>query len=152
MTPSVRKAFQFHPTDILAFIIAAIVFGPWVWWASDRAPPVIFEGYELSPPTVKAGETLYRVIKVNRLRVCETDPDTVLIDGARVRWQFEEPALLSPGPLGRDNYKRPMVIPLQANPGPAEIRTSANYTCNPLHKYWPIKIVGEPLKFQIIAK
>tara|TARA_R110000868_G_scaffold30181_3_gene111965 strand:+ start:1151 stop:1609 length:459 start_codon:yes stop_codon:yes gene_type:complete len=152
MTPTVKRAFQFHPTDILAFIIAAIIFGPLIWWVTDRTPPVILEGYELSPSSVAPGETIYRVIKVNRLRLCETDPDTVLIDGAKVRWHFEEPPILSPGPLGRDSYKRPVVIPLQANPGPAEIRTSANYTCNALHKYWPIKIVGKPLEFQIIAK
>ena len=150
MTALAKKVMRFHAMDALAFAITAVIFAPLIWWIADRSPPVIFEGYDLFPPKVRPGETIYRVVKVNRLRHCITDPDTVMIDGAKVRWQFDEPPLLSPGPLGHDSYKRPMVIPMQANPGTAEIRVSATYVCNPIHKIWPIKVIAEPLTFEIV--
>ena len=146
-----KTAWAFSKMDVLAFTVVAVVFAPLIWWIADRTPPVRFIEYGIFPSTVKPGETIYRIIKVERLRLCETDPDTVIIDGAKVRWNFEEPSLISPGNLGIDEYKRPVAIPLQASPGPAEMRTSATYICNPIHQIWPIKIIGKPLRFNIAA-
>lgn len=144
-----KSMWTFHKMDALAFFVVAIVFAPLIWWIADRTPPVEFISYGVMPDKVRPGDTVYRVIRVNRIRLCETDPDTIIIDGAKVRWQFEEPSLLSPGPLGIDEYRRPVVIPMQASPGVAEMRTSATYICNPVHRIWPIKVVGRPLKFNI---
>jgi len=146
-----KKVWSFSKMDLLAFAVVAVVFAPLIWWITDRTPPVRFIEYGIFPPTVRPGETIYRVIKVERFRICETDPDTVIVDGARVRWNYEEPPLISPGPLGFDEYRRPVVIPLQASPGVAEMRTSATYVCNPVHRIWPIRVIGEPLRFNISA-
>lgn len=136
--------------DMLAFAVAALVFGPLVMWVADRTPPIELQVWQAMPPKVKPGETVYRVIKVNRLRICETDPDTLIIDGAKVRWNFDEPSISAPGRIGIDEYRRPVVIPLQANPGPAEMRTTSSFVCNPIHRIWPIKVVFEPLRFTIL--
>jgi len=146
-----RKAIHMTFLDVLALAVVLVVFAPLIWWITDRTPPVRFIEYGIFPPTVRAGETVYRIIKLERLRLCETDPDTVIIDGAKVRWNYEEPPLIAPGSIGVDEYKRPVVIPLQASPGPAEMRTSASYICNPIHRIWPIKIIAEPLRFNIAA-
>jgi len=151
MIATARKAFHLSFLDVLALAVVLVVFAPLIWWVTDRSPPVNIMGYGIFPPTVKAGETVFRVIKVERFRICETDPDTVIVDGAKVRWNYEEPALIAPGRLGIDEYKRPVVIPMQAAPGPAEMRTSATYICNPVHRIWPIRVIGEPLRFNIAA-
>ena len=136
--------------DALAFAVVAIVFAPLVWWVADRSPPIELTGWAALPPEVKPGDTIYRVIRVNRLRVCETDPDTLVIDGAKVRWHFEEPKIVAPGKIGADEYRRPVVIPMQASPGSAEMRVSSTFVCNPVHRIWPIRMVHEPLKFKIV--
>ena len=150
-TKTPRHILHFSKMDVLALAVVGIVFAPLIWWIADRTPPVEILEYTVWPKTVQPGQTVYRGLKVNRLRLCEVDPDTVIIDGAKVRWQFEEPPILAPGKLGIDEYRRPVVIPLQAAAGPAEMRTSATYTCNPIHRIWPIKVIGEPLKFTIAA-
>ena len=150
MFATIRKAFRMSFLDVLALSVVLVILSPVIWWTVDRTPPVKFIEYGIFPPTVKAGGTIYRVIKVERLRLCETDPDTVIIDGARVKWVYEEAPLLVAGHLGFDEYKRPVVVPLQASPGPSEMRTSATYICNPIHRIWPIKVVGEPLRFTIV--
>lgn len=136
--------------DILAFAVVAVVFAPVIWWISDRTPPIELLEWKSFPSEVKPGQTIYRVIKVNRLRICETDPDTLIIDGAKVRWNFEEPKIAAPGKIGIDEYRRPVVIPLQASPGPAEMRVSSTWICNPIHRIWPIKQLHEPLRFTIM--
>lgn len=138
-------------TDALAIAVALFIVAPIAWWIADRTPPVDMLEYSVFPAEVQAGQTVYRVLKVERHRLCEVDPDTIIIDGAKVRWQFEEPPILAPGMIGIDEYKRPVVIPLQAAAGQAEMRTSATYVCNPIHRIWPIKVIGKPLKFNIIA-
>ena len=111
----------------------------------EQSAAVTVKEYEVKP-----GDTIYRVIRVNRLRVCETDPDTLVIDGAKVRWHFEEPKIVAPGKIGADEYRRPVVIPMQASPGSAEMRVSSTFVCNPVHRIWPIRMVHEPLKFKIV--
>jgi hypothetical protein len=147
----VRTRMGFNRIDAFAMLVAAFVIAPVAWWIADRTPPVDILEYTIFPPKVQAGQTVYRVLKVDRHRLCEVDPDTVIIDGAKVRWQFEELPILAPGSIGIDEYKRPVVIPLQAASGQAEMRTSATYICNPIHRIWPIKVIGKPLKFEIIG-
>lgn len=136
--------------DALAFAVVAVIFAPVIWWVADRTPPIELLEWRAFPSEVKPGDTIYRVIKVRRLRICETDPDTLIIDGAKVRWNFEEPKIIAPGNVGMDEYRRPVAIPLQASPGPAEMRTSSTFVCNPIHRIWPIKMVHAPLKFTIV--
>jgi hypothetical protein len=150
MFNGLRSSLIWSKMDVLAFMVAATVFGPLIWWVADRTPPIDLETWQAFPSEVKPGDTVYRVIRVNRKRICETDPDTLIIDGAKVRWHFEEPRIAAPGRLGIDEYRRPVIIPLQANPGPAEMRVSSTFVCNPIHRIWPIKMVHEPLKFTIV--
>ena len=145
----VRKLLKITKMDGLAFTVVAFIFAPLIWWAADRTPPIDVIRYGLIPKKVAPGATIYRDIEIIRLRHCETDPDTIMIDGARVRWNFEEPAITSPGQLGHDHYRRPVVIPLQASPGQAQMRTTVTYICNPLHRIWPIKLIQKPLEFEI---
>jgi hypothetical protein len=145
-----KQLNMFSKMDALAFGLVAVVFGPAIWWMADRSPPIELVEYSVFPPKVKPGETVYRVIKLNRLRRCEVEPQTILIDGGRVRWVFEDRTISIPGPLGPDEYKRPVVVPLQALPGPSELRTTTEFVCNPIHRIWPIKTENPVLKFEIM--
>jgi hypothetical protein len=150
MFSGVPDVLKWSKLDALAFAVVAVIFAPVIWWTADRTPPIELLEWKAFPSEVKAGETVFRVIKVNRFRICETDPDTLIIDGAKVRWNFEEPAIAAPGRVGIDEYRRPVVIPLQATPGPAEMRVSSTWICNPIHRIWPIRQVHEPLRFTIL--
>jgi len=125
-------------TEWAAFVLAVVLTSPLVWWSLDRRPPVEIIGYDLVPAEVKPGQTLYRVITVNRTRVCVTDPDIVIVDAERVRWRIDEPQLVAPGPLGKETYKVPFVIPRGIAIGPAELRVTLTRKCNPMHEFWPL--------------
>ena len=138
-------------TSILAMIIALVVTSPLVYWTLDWRPPVDVLSYKLSATQVRAGDTLYRDITVFRHRACRTDPTVILIDGGRVRFNFEEPATDAPGPIGIvDTYRQSIVIPLQAAPGKAELRVSIARSCNPIQAIWPRVTVYEPIFFEIL--
>ena len=134
------------------FMIAMIFASPIIYWGTDRAEPVQVRQITLWPPEVRPGDKISRVITVVRRKTCETDVDVVIIDGARVRWIIDEPAIAHPGPVGvEDTYKAPLIIPALATAGPAEMRIIAKRKCNPLHAIWPIITVYEPIKFTILS-
>lgn len=143
------KSVSFTKLDILALAVVAVVFAPLVWWAADRTPPIILTTYDVEPDNVPPGGTIYRVIGLTRLRQCEVTPQTILVDGGRVRWYFDDRPVSIPGPVGTDHYKRPIVIPMQALPGKAVLRTTTEFVCNPVHLVWPIKTTNPPLEFTI---
>ena len=132
------------------FLTALVLASPLIYWGLDRREPVVVRQITLWPSEVRPGDKISRVITVFRRKTCETDVDVVIIDGARVRWVVDEPAVAHPGPVGvEDTYKAPLVIPVLATPGEAEMRIVAKRKCNPLHAFWPIITVYEPIKFTI---
>lgn len=145
------RAKHILTSNWVAAIIAFLLTSPLWLWGSDRREPVTVLRYELVPGEVHPGDTLYRYIEVVRHQACITDPDVILIDGARTRWRIEEPPVLAVGPLASpDSYRTPMIIPQGAAPGKAEVRVTVTRRCNPVHNMWPLVTMYPPLKFEIL--
>lgn len=143
-----RRALR---SDFVALCVALLLTSPLIYWGLDRREPVVVHEFSLVPSEVRAGDKILRRITVTRLRSCATDIDAVLIDGDRIRWVFDEPEVTRPGPLHvRDTYFAPMIVPVLAAPGAAEIRVVAKRACNPVQKLWPIVTAYEPLNFTIL--
>lgn len=136
---------------VRASIAAVLLMSPFIWWTFDPREPVTVLNFGVTPTQVRAGDTLYREITVIRHRNCLTDPDVILIDGARVRFQFDEPPIQAPGPIGiADTYRQAVVIPLQAAPGKAELRVTVARSCNPIQQIWPRVSRQPPVYFEIL--
>ena len=145
------KAAKFLSSGLVSFFVALMLASPVIYWAFDRSPPVIVHGFELFPKEVRAGETLNRRVTVTRQKSCTTSVDIFIIDGAKVRWFFDEPEIANPGPTGvQESYVVPLRIPLGAAPGDAEFRITTFRQCNPLHAFFPLISRREPIKFRIL--
>ncbi len=135
------------------FSLALLITSPVIVWAFDRQDPVTVHEFGIVPDEVFAGQKVVRRIAVTRKRSCITDVDIVIIDGAKIRWIIDEPEVTSPGPVGvRDEYNAPMIIPPNAAPGVAEMRTIIRRKCNPLHAIWPLVTTYPTLHFKIMPK
>lgn len=133
------------------FLIALMLASPVLYWTFDRRDPVDVLEFRLVPPEIHPGQKVLREITVMRHRSCITEVDLVLIDGARVRWIYDEPTIVSPGPTGViDEYGQPMTIPKDAAPGRAELRTVTRRICNPLQHIWPLVTQSPPIYFTIL--
>ena len=133
-----------------ALVAALMLLSPILWWSFDRRAPVTTIEVSIVPPQIRAGDTMYRSITVERHRICETDPDIVIVDGLKTRWRIEEAAIRTPGHLGRDTYKVPIVVPPAASPGKSELRITVIRVCNPIQRVWPIVEVLPPIPFVIL--
>lgn len=133
-----------------AAVVALILTSPLIWWSLDRRQPAKTIAVALVPKEVPAGAIIHRVITVDRDRVCPSDPDITILDGARVRWTIEAPAVQTPGVVGLDTYKVPVQIPPAANPGPAEMRVTLVRRCNPIQTVFPLVEALPPIPFVIL--
>ena len=137
--------------NLIAAFAALTATSPLLYWTFDQRDAVTVHEYTITPDRVLAGEAIYRIINVTRHKRCEIDVDVLLIDGARVRWRFDEPPVIAPGPVGvRETYKTPVIVPLQANPGKAELRVALSRVCNPIQRIWPLVYVAPIKYFEIL--
>lgn len=133
-----------------AFLAALILLSPFLFWSFDRRSPVTTISVSVVPPEVRAGDILYRIVTIERRRICETDPDIVIVDGAKTRWRIDEGAITTPGAAGRDSYKVPIPVPAAAAPGNAELRVTVSRRCNPVQQMFPLVEVVPAIPFVIL--
>lgn len=118
-----------------------------IFWALDREPP--FKLLSYTATAARAGDSLKLDSQVWRdeTRKCRIDYTRYIYDSTKREAplpsapsvsaaQRDEFALNSPG------WRRELVpIPEGLAPGPAVIRSTLNYYCNPLQEWWTWPIV-----------
>jgi hypothetical protein len=146
------KVKRFAASEWGGLVFALLLTSPLIYWALDRTEPTFVLGMNVVPPHVEAGTTIYRAVSVDRRRSCATDPDVTIIDSERTIWRIPEPEIASPGPVGREDYKVPVLVPSLAAPGPAEMRVTIRRVCNPVQRFWPLRTDYAPLAFTILPR
>ena len=142
----------------LGWLLCLPVFMQLGEWAFDRSPPFAVVG-PVTALGARPGETAYFNAEVRRDldRECSVVFSRYMIDGAGVRHDFaRDPRVMTPNGLRAmdvlmaGQLRLAVEIPRGANPGPAVYATELRYTCNPIHKLWPIEVTM-PLRFWILA-
>jgi len=135
------------------------LFLSWIIYRDLFIPPVDILKHEISSPKVRPGQTVDRAICVRRHRVCETDPDILIVADNGDRLHFSSPPISSPGPVGVvDCYTSSTYLPTESGggnklitAGRAELRASATYSCSIIHRVLgPYKIVMPHLHFEVL--
>jgi hypothetical protein len=148
--------------NLIAIAFAMVVVAPFVWWATDRTPPVWRVSGELDPPVVVKGESVrvrFRVLK--RIRPdCPGRVQQEIVDSQNTIFsklsRATGPARYEPDQWGDARYEilvgQLVAIPEQASPGPATFRTVTFRYCNWLQTWlqWPIVQVGPNIRFMIL--
>lgn len=127
-----------------------------VLWALDREPP--FTVLDVIPATAQAGTTVNLQIAVLRdvRRTCDATFTRSVYDGAGYRFDLEGLQQANAAAIRRVEKDTPGVlrlavpVPSAARSGVGALVTSLEYTCNPLHRLWPIRMVTV-IPFQIEA-
>jgi hypothetical protein len=135
----------------LALVLIGCLSGVLGLWISDRDPPVTqVREREVLTPIVEPGGKLLVRFHLLRKRTCETYIERFLYDGADVRSVLPDQSFKSP-PVnpGPEMYVSRIDIPEDASPGYAKYRWSTTFTCNPVHRFFPIVSPINELTFQI---
>jgi hypothetical protein len=108
------------------------------FWTQDREIPVQSKAVEIVGPVYPGGKVLVRW-NVFRERACRATRQDLVIDVNSLRWivasmSFDGP----PGPLGFDTYVTATALPIDIPTGPAVLRVTLTYKCNPIHDFWPV--------------
>ena len=142
----------------VCYFIAALYLS-WLVYRDLFISPVEILAYEISTPKVRPGQTVDRRVCVIRHRVCDTDPDILIIADNGDRLHVSSSPISSPGPIHvLDCYTSSTYLPTVAGgglkamtPGRAEMRVAVTYSCSPLHRaIGPYKITMPPLHFEVL--
>lgn len=129
----------------LCCVLFAVIM---TFWSFSRQVPFEMISYEIKP--AKAGEytTAVAVVERDIERQCSALFSRALYDSAGVRYELTNGAqLMNAKSLEEYNIYRPnslsfsIHIPKEASAGSANVVTTIDYTCNPIHQFYPIPLV-----------
>lgn len=119
------------------------------YWAADRAPPFVMEGYRINP--VKRGGVFPMELIVRRdvTRGCSVEFSRYMFDSRGFRYSLGEQQVMGAEGIARMEALYPgrlkLLIPIPESmaPGMAKYMTDLSYICNPTHFVWPIRVLME---------
>lgn len=134
------------------FTLAALT-GMVTYWIADRKVPVTVIERNPITPVVEQGDYFRLNMKNIRHDMCHTKVDSFLYDGMNTRIILPaQEFVVSPSPLGYNEFGIAVKVPIDAMPGDAKYSTIVEYRCNPFHYFWPIITGPNDVAFKIIPK
>jgi hypothetical protein len=132
---------------MMAAIISGLIIAAGIAaWALDRHPP--FDVLSSNPASVRRGEAVMLTAQTRRdvHRHCSATFARYLYLSNGHRIDLEGDQSISADQIEDLERRAPgrllvvAVVPSWAPPGPAMLVTNLQYTCNPLHRLWPIPV------------
>lgn len=135
----------------LALALVGAASGTLGLWASDREPPVVRTANPVAlEGVVPPGGSLGVRFSVFRKRSCAVKVERMLFDASDVRYPLEDLAFSGElAGLGNSVYTSKIAIPRSFSQGPARYRTVSTYTCNLVHRLWPIVMPASEVAFKV---
>ena len=133
-------------------IVTLAMFGSFslVWMATDRTPPIEYEGARALKPSVARGGAIDIEFKVFRTRICSLVARRWLTDALGEKHSIPSYTVGPQMLAGRETYSRSITIPMAAALGPAWYEVALDYSCNIFHQWgFPIRVVSPPVPFNI---
>ena len=161
----IKHRLRFWLLNAVPLAIAAAVAASLAWMAFDREPPWIRIEGALDPPAVQRGhEVQAHFIAVlpqpeqTEPRYCPGRVQREIIDSAKHLWPRLSGETIAvwraiPNGQGRGEFVTPgVLVPKEAEPGPAIYRVTTFFTCNWLQRvlHWPIVQQGPDIPFTIV--
>lgn len=127
-------------------LIAAL--GQIALWAMDRKPPFAILEYSAASAKPGGAATIYAKVHRDMNRRCSASYSQIFFDSTNARWELSDGAQLVNAQAIAELEKRmpgamriKVVIPAAAAPGMGILMTVKDYSCNPVHLFYPIAVV-----------
>lgn len=139
---------------IAVAIVASVIIAPMVYMMADNQPPYDYDGVnsQVIPSQTPAGRQLrvHWVLKrVNR--ICPGSITRTIVDqksGTRISY---DPAPAATNvELGDTELDRTFLLPPEIPPGKKWYYADAEYACNPLQRFYPLKLRTPRLSFEVV--
>lgn len=119
--------------------------GVLVYWAAERTAPIKL--LHMPSVVVERGDVVrfMPIVERDMDRHCDVIAQRTLIDGSGFAIALP-PVQLDSWMVRQREFHRPGVVPVEvpvparASPGLGTYEAVITYTCNPVHKVWPIKV------------
>ena len=141
---------------ISIYLVLGIVAATLGTWASDRQVPYILQNGVVSPNPAIHGEEIHIesdvIVSKNG---CRGVFQRTIIDAGGYPWAFPpSPTQFNDLPPGKYHVATPLryILPMGAASGEACSITETTFYCNPLHKFWPIKVHTACVKFTVAPR
>lgn len=149
MTQALRK------TIFLPYLVLLVAVAQIIWWGVEREPP--FELKTVQATSAAPGGTVFIVSGVERdlRRKCDVSFNRHMFDSKGYRYDISGTQFMSSDALrgldaaDPDKLLLTVQVPQGAQKGTASLITVLSYSCNPLHKLWPINQVLT-MKFEVL--
>lgn len=130
-----------------------VIFWTLGYLIADNTPPYIYfadESYVKPSVTQKGHQVeVYWKLKVNR--ICPGHIIRSIVDEKTgVKFSYDPYPAISAIKIGDDHLSRTFLLPEGISPGKKIYRANAEYVCNPLQRFWPLKVQTPDLQFEII--
>lgn len=132
---------------IVGWLLIGFVFAIAAYWAMDRDPPFHMGSYTVF--NAARGNTLFVNADVQRdiSRGCTATFSRYIFDSKRVRHDLGGGAYMGAAGIAAMEHDAPgqlriaVIVPPGAAIGRAQLITSIEYQCNPVHALWPIEVL-----------
>lgn len=122
-------------------LLAAVIFGPGVWWSMDTTPPIKITASTIERNEVPRGGSLAIAYTIERSRLCRGVAQRVFVDAKETLIPIEAYAFNErygrngkPFEVGTETNRVSIPVPFAAAPGPAKYQAVIEYFCNPLQR------------------
>lgn len=119
-----------------------------MYWVLDNAPPYAWESGEVVPDPAPDGSQVSVHWRLKIARICPGVIQRQIID-AREEVHNYDPVLAAAredvNPEFWVTFKLPLGLPL----GISKYRVHASYACNPLQRWWPIRVTTPEIPFTL---
>lgn len=125
-----------------------ISFGTFSYLMADNEPPYEWKGGWVRPDPAPIGAQVTVCWKIRIKRFCPGLIYRQIIDSREIIHNYDPvPAAAQEDVL--DPFCVTFKLPLDLPPGSAIYRVHADYYCNPIQHFWPIKVTTPELKFNL---
>lgn len=134
-------------------LILCAAFGMLGYLIADNQPPYVYfaDASYVKPSVTQKGHQVevYWKLKVNR--ICPGHIIRSIVDEKTgVKFSYDPYPAISAIKIEDDHLSRTFLLPEGISPGKKIYRANAEYACNLLQRFWPLKVQTPDLYFEIV--
>ena len=137
----------------LVAIYLTIVFGAFGFMLADNQPPYVYDvsqSYVKPNPTIPGHqvEVFWKLKKINR--ICPgSNVRTIVDERTGASFSYDATPAMATIKFGDDHLSRTFLLPDGISTGRKIYRANLEYACNPLQRFWPLKVQTPDLHFEV---
>lgn len=138
---------------ILSALISAFLIAPTVYMIADNQPPFEYDAERsyVVPRVTESGRQMLVHWEFKRInRICPGSITRYVVDRrTTARFSYDPTPAATTVEIGEDHLDRTFFLPQEVPPGPKWYYATAEFACNPLQRFYPMRVQTPRLPFEV---